>query len=129
MTYPQQQQQQFPYQYGQQQFQPRVNLKILPVTNRQEANSTQVDYSGVPTFFYNQTTGEIYKKQFDIQTGLATFQEYVKSDKPILNENEPISSNTYKEDINAILSRIDGLEETLKKLIRTDEPKGVKNAK
>jgi hypothetical protein len=124
MTYPQQQFNQ----YGQQQpyqFQ-RPNLKIIPVTNRQEANSTQVDYSGVPTFFYNQTTGEIYKKQFDIQTGLATFQEYVKSDKPILNENEVLSSNTYKEELNAIMSRIDGLEETIRKMF---EPKGVKNAK
>ena len=118
MTYPQQQFNQYGQQPYQQQFRPlNNNLKIIPVTNRQEANSTQVDYSGVPTFFYNQTTGEIYKKQFDIQTGLATFQEYVKSDKPILNENEPISSNSYKEDINAILSRIDGLEDTLKKLI------------
>lgn len=127
MAYPQNQQ--FPYQYGQQQFQTRANLKILPVSNRQEANCTQVDYSGVPTFFYNQSTGEIYKKQFDIQTGLATFQDYVKSDKPILNENEPLNSNSYKEDINTILSRIDGLEETLKKLIKIEEPKGVKNAK
>lgn len=129
MTYPQQQFNQYGQQPYQQQFRPLNNLKIIPVTNRQEANSTQVDYSGVPTFFYNQTTGEIYKKQFDIQTGLATFQEYVKSDKPILNESEPISSNSYKEDINAILSRIDGLEETLKKLIKIEEPKGVKNAK
>ena len=130
MTYPQQTQN-F-NQYGQpyqQQFQPRVNLKILPVTNRQEANSTQVDYSGVPTFFYNQTTGEIYKKQFDIQTGLATFQEYVKSDKPILNENEPSNSNSYKEELNAIFGKIDGLEETIKKLVKVEEPKGVKNAK
>ena len=121
MTYPQQQFNQ----YGQQQpyqFRPTNNLKIIPVTNRQEANSTQVDYSGLPTFFYNQTTGEIYKKQFDVSTGLATFQDYVKSDKPILNENEGLGGK----DINAIMSRLDGLEETLKKMF---EPKGVKNAK
>lgn len=127
MTYPQQNYnpygQQQPYQ---QPFRPTNNLKIIPVTNKQEANSTQVDYSGVPTFFYNQTTGEIYKKQFDISTGLATFQDYVKSDKPILNENEVLSSDTYKEELNAIMSRLDGLEETLKKMF---EPKGVKNAK
>lgn len=129
MTYPQQQFNQYGQQPYQQQFRPLNNLKIIPVTNRQEANSTQVDYSGVPTFFYNQTTGEIYKKQFDIQTGLATFQEYVKSDKPILNENEVLGSNTYKEELNAIMSRLDGLEETLKKLIKIEEPKGVKNAK
>ena len=130
MTYPQQTQN-F-NQYGQpyqQQFQPRVNLKILPVTNRQEANSTQVDYSGVPTFFYNQTTGEIYKKQFDIQTGLATFQEFKRSGEPFIGENDSTDSNLSKEDLNAILSRIDGLEETLKKLIKIEEPKGVKNAK
>ena len=129
MTYPQQQFNQYGQQPYQQQFRPLNNLKIVPVTNRQEANCTQVDYSGVPTFFYNQSTGEVYKKQFDIQTGLATFQDYVKSDKPILDEKEQISNNLSKEDLNAIMSRLDGLEETLKKLIKIEEPKGVKNAK
>lgn len=125
MSYPQQQ---LPYgqQPYQQQFRPLNNLKIIPVTNRQEANSTQVDYSGVPIFFYNQTTGEIYKKQFDISTGLATFHEFVKSDKPISNENDVLNSNSYKDELNAIMIRIDGLEETIRKMF---EPKGVKNAK
>lgn len=125
MTYPQQQNFN---QYGQP-YQFKPNLKIIPVTNRQEANSTQVDYSGVPTFFYNQTTGEIYKKQFDVSTGLATFHEFVKSDKPYLEENEPLNSNSYKEELNAILSRLDGLELTIEKLVKFQEPKGVKNAK
>lgn len=130
MTYPQQNFNQYNQQQFNQPYQrPLNNLKIIPVTNRQEANCTQVDYSGIPTFFYNQTTGEIYKKQFDVQTGLATFQDYVKSDKPILDEKEQVSNNLSKEDLNAIMSRLDGLEETIKKLVKIDEPKGVKNAK
>jgi hypothetical protein len=123
MSYPQQNLNQYGQPY---QLRPLNNLKIIPVTNRQEATSMQVDYSGVPTFFYNQSTGEIYKKQFDVSTGLATFHEFVKSDKPYLEENEPLNSNSYKEELNAIYGKIDGLEETIRKMF---EPKGVKNAK
>lgn len=124
MTYPQQQQ--YPYQYGQQQqFNQFRQLKIIPVTNRAEANSTQVDYSGVPTFFYNQTTGEIYKKQFDINTGLATFQDYKRtepSDEPITKEITYLDMETYQENYNALMSKLDGLYSIVK-------DKGVKNAK
>ena len=113
-----------PYQYGMQR-----QSRIIPITNRQEANSTQVDYNGVPTFFYNQSTGEIYKKQFDIATGLATFQEYTLTGSPISNENTPIGNITYKDELNAIYGKIDGLEQTIKDLLKIDDVKGAKNAK
>lgn len=113
-----------PYQYGMQR-----QLRIIPITNKQEANSTQVDYNGVPTFFYNQSTGEIYKKQFDISTGLATFQEYTLTGSPISNENTQTGNITYKDELNAIYGKIDGLEQTIKELLKIDDVKGAKNAK
>ena len=122
----QQQPQQYGYYPQQQQFnQFRQQLKMIPVTNRAEADSTQVDYSGTPTFFYNQSTGEIYKKQFDIQTGLATFQEYIKSEPSVHAETKEtiyLDMETYKEDYNALMGKLDGLYSIVKK-------EGVKNAK
>ena len=38
----------------------QLGFKTLPVTNREEANATQVDINGTPTFFYNQAKNEIY---------------------------------------------------------------------
>lgn len=39
--------------------------RMIPVTNEQEANATQVDLSGNPIFFYNKGMNEIYIKQFN----------------------------------------------------------------
>ena len=116
--------QQQPQQYGYYPQQIR-QLKMIPVTNRAEANSTPIDYSGTPTFFYNQSTGEIYKKQFDISTGLATFQEFIKSEPSEhteTNETTYLDMETYREDYNALMGKLDGLYSIVKE-------KGVKNAK
>lgn len=114
--------------YNQQYTQQNRFLKMIPVTNRVEADSTQVDYSGTPTFFYNQTTGEIYKKQFDIQTGLATFQEFKRIEPSELAETKEttyLDMETYKRDYDALYGKIDGLELTIQKLIKSEG----KNAK
>ena len=125
--------QQQPQQYGyypqqQQSFNQFRQLKMIPVTNISEAHSTQVDYTGTPTFFYNQSTGEIYKKKFDISTGLATFQEFVKAEPSvheISNEITYLDMETYKKDYNALTDKLDGLELTLQKLVKSEG----KNAK
>lgn len=125
-----QQQPQYGYNqpYPQQNFNQLRQLKMIPVTNRAEANSTQVDYSGIPTFFYNQTTGEIYKKQFDINTGLATFQDFKRVEPSELAETKEttyLDMETYTKNYNALSDKIDGLELSIQKLIKLEG----KNAK
>lgn len=49
-------------------------LVTIPVTDIAEANAYRVDLNGTPTFFYNQSTKEIYLKRTNTQTGTADFE-------------------------------------------------------
>ena len=136
---PQQFNRQFNTVPGTQMFNPSLQqqnvLRMLAVTNKEEANATPVEFNGVPTFFYNQSTNEIYKKQFDINSGLAVLQEFKKSEplpEPISKENEVLSINPYENDFKALNDKIDGLQKTFESYIHAQVPhdvKGVKNAK
>jgi len=124
---------------GTQMFNPSLQqnvLKMYAVTNKEEATATPVDFNGIPTFFYNQSTNEIYKKQFDINSGLAVLQEFKKNEplqEPESKENEVPNINPYEDDFKALNDKIDGLRKTFETYINsqqvTHDIKGVKNAK
>ena len=108
--------------------------KALPVTSEAEMNTYTVDFNGMPTYFHNQATNEIYVKQFDIRTGLTTTQKFIKFEpdsKPNNESKDADNINLYKEELNAIYSKLDGLEERFKKLTvnNNQDIKGAKNAK
>jgi hypothetical protein len=118
-----------PQQYGN--FRP-VFYKALPIANEAEMNNYTVDFNGTPTYFHNQMTNEIYVKQFDMRTGLTSTQKFVKyepTDKPENENKEENNKDVYKEELDAIYGKLNGLEETIKKLNKNDDIKGVKNAK
>ena len=102
--------------------------KTIPVTNKEEANATQVDINGFPTFFFNQATNEIYMKKINLQTGLADFYVFKRAEQILPKEN-----TSYEKDFKALNDKIDNLKSVVESLIipKTEniEPKGVKNAK
>ena len=90
----------------QQQTQQTIGMKIIPVSNKDEANATPVDLvSGIPTFFYNKGTNEIYLKQFDVANGTAILKTY----KEETAEQPKKETPNYKQDLNYIKDGIDGL--------------------
>lgn len=106
--------------------------KALPIANEAEMNNYTVDFNGMPTYFHNQATNEIYVKQFDIRTGLTSTQKFIKfepSSKPNLGSKEENSKDVFKDELNAIYGKIDGLQEAIKNISRNNDIKGVKNAK
>ena len=118
-----------PQQYGN--YRPMF-YKALPIANEAEMNNYTVDFNGMPTYFHNQATNEIYVKQFDIRTGLTTTQKFIKfepASKPNLESKEENNIDLYKEELNAIYGKIDGLQEAIKNLNKNNDIKGVKNAK
>lgn len=108
-------------------------LKTYVVTNIEEANATQVDINGTPTFFFNSATNEIYMKKVNLQTGRADFCIFQRVEKPLIKENVPMGINNHEKDFQALNDKLDGLKSVLEKLVvpkvETVEPKGVKNAK
>lgn len=116
------------------QFRPQMQsiYKALPVTSEAEMNTYTVDFNGMPTYFHNQATNEIYVKQFDIRTGLTTTQKFIKFEadsKPNLESKKQDSIDLYKNELNAIYGKLDALEEKIKNLNKFTDIKGVKNAK
>lgn len=110
------------YQHPQQLFDNRYNnpylnqqvqgLRVMFVSNKEEANATPIDISGNPSFFYNRGSNEIYVKQFDVKTGITTFQRFVKSDIEPESENK---ANLYDEQFKMITDRLDELQSMLNK--------------
>jgi hypothetical protein len=96
-----------------------VGFKVVPVTNIEEANASQVDLNGNPVFFFNKGKNEIYLKQFNLQTGLADF--YTFSRVELATEAPQIAT---KEDFKVINEKLDGLYSILekpKKAVKNDE--------
>jgi len=122
----------FPQQYRAQQ----AFYRALPVMSEAEMNTYTVDFNGMPTYFHNQATNEIYVKQFDIRTGLTTTQKFIKSEgnsKPNFESKPEKDISTYKDELNAIYGKLDGLQESINKIKiaeqKNNDIKGVKNAK
>lgn len=107
----------------------QMMYRAFPVSSEAEANSITVDFNGMPTYFHNQVTNEIYIKQFDIKTGITSMQKYIKaeSDNKPVNESKDIEDKSILEDkINGLNERIDGLKSMIEKI---SVKEGVKNAK
>ena len=106
--------------------------KALPVTSEAEMNTYTVDFNGMPTYFHNQATNEIYVKQFDIRTGLTSTQKFIKfeaNSKPKIESLDEEHINLFKEDFNALNERLFSLEHKIDNLQKKDDIKGVKNVK
>lgn len=102
--------------------------RAIPVSSEAEVNNITVDFNGMPTYFHNQVTNEIYIKQFDIKSGLTTIQKYIKFEadsKPNNESKEAEKENVLEKQINALNDRIDGLKLMIEKM----NVKEVKNAK
>lgn len=86
-------------------------LKMIPVSNIEEANATPVDtLNGFPSFFYNKAQNEIYLKQFNNVSGGAIFQIY----KLQMAENKTKPIDPYEAQFRAINDKIDGLYSLLR---------------
>ena len=57
---------------------PRQGFMCIPVTCREQVVATQIPFDGSTTFFVDTAAGMIYAKTFDLNTGAAPIQEYVR---------------------------------------------------
>lgn len=109
-------------QYQQQYAQPiQQGYRVIPVSNEQEANATQVDLSGNPIFFYNKGANEVYIKQFNQVTGLADFKRFQIADVDESMSLTPKATVDYSERLNAIEAKLDSLISSSKKGGKNDK--------
>lgn len=97
---------------------------IFPVSNIEEANATKADLNYNPTFFFNQSKGEIYLKQLDRSTGAAVMR-YFREVEPVQEPSSPVKSaegiNDYSRQLNTILEGINGLYRLLTPVQQNNE--------
>ena len=85
--------------------------KVIPISNKNETNSVITDFNGTPIYFHNLSSNEIYIKQFDIKTGLATLQEFKRVEQ--LSEDKQVNINPYADDFKSINKKLDSIEKLL----------------
>lgn len=90
--------------------QQNVHLKVMLVSNEEEAKATPADLNGNPTFFYNKSANKIYLKQINPQTGAAPLQVFNAEPQPDSNiKTQPDEMMRYQ----TLLNGINGLYKLL----------------
>lgn len=84
-------------------------FSIIPVTSEQEATAYRVDMFGMPTFFYNSATNEVYLKRINTQNGNADFIKFARIEKANNIYNEQIETNEYMNKLNSIEHKLNCL--------------------
>lgn len=84
---------------------PRQGFMCIPVTCREQVVATQIPFDGSTTFFVDTAAGMIYAKTFDLNTGAAPIQEYVRVEHTQV-QPEFVPMTTFKE----LLAKVEQLE-------------------
>lgn len=84
---------------------PRQGFMCIPVTCREQVVATQIPFDGSTTFFVDTAAGMIYAKTFDLNTGAAPIQEYVRVEHTQV-QPEFVPMGMFKE----LLAKVEQLE-------------------
>lgn len=84
---------------------PRQGFVCIPVTCREQVVATQIPFDGSTTFFVDTSAGMIYAKTFDLNTGAAPIQEYVRVEHTQV-QPEFVPMTMFKD----LLAKVDQLE-------------------
>lgn len=83
----------------------RQGFVCIPVTCREQVVATQIPFDGSTTFFVDTAAGMIYAKTFDLNTGAAPIQEYVRVEHTQV-QPEFVPMGMFKE----LLAKVEQLE-------------------
>lgn len=93
----------------------RQGFLCLPVTSKQEAEVYQIPFDGSTVYFVDTSSGNLYAKTFDFNTGKAPVTTYAK-------EEEKIIQYATMEDIDTLRAELEAIKKPRKKAVTTDEP-------
>lgn len=99
-------QQNYANQLQQQQATQQNPIRVILVSNEDEAKATPAESNGNPIFFYNKSQNKVYLKQINPQTGAAPLQIF---NAQAATEQNAEPENPYRKDFNTIIEGINGL--------------------
>ena len=81
-------------------------IRVILVSNEEEAKATPAESNGNPILFYNKSQNKVYLKQINPQTGAAPLQIF-SADTVNEQANQPV--DPYQKQYNTIIEGINGL--------------------
>jgi len=108
--------------------QPQVQT-IIPVSSEDEAWAYSADPNGARQYFYDETNGAFYTKQFDANVPTTIKEIYRKVQAPIVapESTESASGVNVSAAIERLETRFNSLENSIRELIENDRHDNAKN--
>lgn len=94
-----------------------IPLRVLLVSNEEEAKATPADLNGNPTFFYNKSANKVYIKQINPQTGAAPLRIFNAEPMPDTNIKTQPDELMTEQHYNTIIEGINGIYRMLAPLL------------
>lgn len=94
-----------------------IPLRVLLVSNEEEAKATPADLNGNPTFFYNKSANKVYIKQINPQTGAAPLRIFNAEQTPDTNIKTQPDEVMTEQHYNTIIEGINGIYRMLAPLL------------
>lgn len=88
------------------------NTQVRYVNSEQEARDAQIPMNGLPYFFINRNTGEIYSKRLDYNTGGFPFTIYREVSTPVVQKQEYVTVSQFEDRMRQLESMINSQKPT-----------------
>lgn len=87
-----------------------VSPMSRPVSSREEAQATAADFSGAPMVFLDRAHRRVYVKQWNMQTGMADFEDYgpVIEQRPAVPEY--VNIHTFQSELDKLRAEINEMK-------------------
>lgn len=87
-----------------------VSPMSRPVSSREEAQATAADFSGAPMVFLDRAHRRVYIKQWNMQTGMADFEDY----GPVIEQRpaapEYVNIHTFQSELDKLRAEINEMK-------------------
>ena len=87
-----------------------VSPMSRPVSSREEAQATAADFSGAPMVFLDRAHRRVYVKQWNMQTGMADFEDY----GPVIEQRpaapEYVNVHTFQSELDKLRAEINEMK-------------------
>lgn len=87
-----------------------VSPMSRPVSSREEAQATAADFSGAPMVFLDRAHRRVYVKQWNMQTGMADFEDY----EPVIEQRpaapEYVNLHTFQSELDKLRAEINAMK-------------------
>lgn len=87
-----------------------VSPMSRPVSSREEAQATAADFSGAPMVFLDRAHRRVYVKQWNMQTGMADFEDY----GPVIEQRpaapEYVNLHTFQSELDKLRAEINAMK-------------------